>query len=46
MAHQGDGEQLAITAAGRQPRPWRDRDCPGSDQIIDQHVDIDEQVLG
>ncbi len=41
-----DGQQLGVTAGRSRSRPRRDRDNPGSHQVIDQHVDVDEQVLG
>jgi len=46
VAHHDDGEQLGIAAGRRRAWPRRDRDEPGNDQVMDQHVDIDEQVLG
>ncbi len=36
----------ASLQAGAGPRARRDRDDPGSDQVVDQRVDVDEQVLG
>ena len=44
VPHLGDGQQLGI-AAGRRPRPGRDRDRPGNHQVMDEHVDVDEQVF-
>ena len=41
-----DGEQLGVAAARSGARAARDRDDPGGHQVIDQHVDVDEQVLG
>jgi hypothetical protein len=41
-----DGQQLGVAAARSRARSRRDRDDPGSYQVINQHVDVDEQVLG
>ena len=43
---QRDGQQLGVAAARSGARAGRDRDDPGSHQVMDQHVDVDEQVLG
>jgi hypothetical protein len=39
---------MVSNSASLQPGSWplRDRDEPGSDQVMDQHVDVDEQVFG
>lgn len=46
VAHHRDGEQLGVGAGRRRTRPVRDGDGPGADQVVNQHVDIDEQVHG
>ena len=46
VAHHGDGEQLGVAAGRFGARPGRDGNGPGSDQVVDQYVDVDEQVLG
>jgi len=46
MPHHSDGQQLSVTATGRRARPGRDGDGPGPERVINQHVDIDEQILG
>ena len=46
VPHHGDGERPGVAAGRFRPRPGRDGDGPGSDQVVDQHVDVDEQVLG
>ncbi len=35
----------ASVQAGEGPRAVRDPDRPGKDQVVDQHVDVDEQVF-
>ena len=42
----GDGQQLSVSAGRARFRPGRDRDDPGNHQVIDDHADVDEQVLG
>ena len=39
-------KQLGVTAGRHRAGPRRDGDGPGRDQVIDQHIDADEQVLG
>jgi hypothetical protein len=43
---QRDGQQLGVGAYRRRARPGRDSHSPGADRVIDQHVHIDEQILG
>ena len=46
VADLGDGQQLGVTAGRSRARAGRDRDDPCSYQVVDQHVDAGEQVLG
>jgi hypothetical protein len=42
-------KQLGVTAGRRgpgRPGPGRDGDGSGGDRVIDQHVHVDEQILG
>ena len=41
-----DGQQLGVAARRSGARAGRDRDDPVSYQVVDQHVDVDEQILG
>jgi hypothetical protein len=45
MADQGDGQQLGVAAGRHRPGPRRDGDLSGGDGVIDEHVDVDEQIL-
>ena len=46
VPHQRDGQQLGVAAGRRRARPGRNRDGPAADRVIDQHVHVDEQILG
>jgi hypothetical protein len=43
---QRDGQQLRVGARWCRARPGRDGDGLGADRVIDQHVHVDEQILG
>jgi len=40
-----DRQQLGIGAGRGGPRPGRDLDRPGQDQVVNQYVDVDEQLF-
>jgi hypothetical protein len=40
-----DRQQLGIGAGRGRARPAWDLDRPGKDQVVDQHVDVDEQLF-
>jgi hypothetical protein len=40
-----DRQQLGIGAGRSRPRAARDDDRPGQDQVMNQHVDVDEQIF-
>ena len=46
MPHQRDGQQLGVAAGRRRAWPGGEGDGPGADRVIDQHVHVDEQILG
>jgi hypothetical protein len=46
MPHQRDGQQLGVAAARHRARPGGNGDGTGTDRVIDQHVHVDEQILG
>jgi hypothetical protein len=40
-----DGQQLGVAAGRGRSRTRRDRDRPSGYQVVNQHVDVDEQVF-
>ena len=46
MPYQRDGQQLGVGTARCRPGRGRDGDGPGADRVIDQHIHVDEQILG
>jgi hypothetical protein len=46
VPRQRDGQQFGVGAGRRRARPGRDGDSPGADRVIDQHIHVDEQILG
>ena len=46
MPDQRDGQQLGIGAGWHRPRRGCDGYGPRADCVIDQHVHVDEQILG
>jgi hypothetical protein len=46
MAHQRDGQQFGVTAGRYRARTGRDGNGSGDDRVIDEHVHVDEQILG
>jgi len=46
VPHQRDRQQLGVGAGRRRTRPGRDDDRAGADRVINQHIRVDEQILG